>query len=862
MIRQLLRTRVPSSSLSQNVRHSASLLQSLSIFFHVTQRWIDRPSQSCIYIQNFSGWISGVTRIPKPYSPNTCSLFSNVKCYSLSINNTCKRWSQISSHSQSIDFHTLTDWTQRLISRLEEYSNHQPSKQEGLERNLLIRNMEQVLFHWATLSQNSMPANENKCDAIQQIIQAYSLARNADRLLKPTVTSVRYIIEIHLDSYDQSQKRNDLDQAEKFYYTILDESKQKDTQIILETCFARIIHALCKSYKHWIKVETRMASQYLDRAWTLIHRTQSWQSKTMEGSKSTFWIPLTVEQDVDGMKRIYSIEVINAMLHLFSSMGDEYSLHRAKQILDDGEMKYPLVTLSYNLVLQGYCQVGRLEDAQKILVLWIDRYQNNSKSSNMPSPDVTSWNILLNAYADVGDSTKIENLLRIMENLRKDMRLQPDRVSYTALIRAYAMKGDAVKAEAILEKMIQVSLDFEEALPDHITYSSVIDSWGKYLSQKQKNHAHVSPLDWEHAIDRCWRIIQRMESKATGMNIKNHHSQLMPTTATFNSLLHLVNQCPIGNKASNEALRVFNYMNRRESTRASMVTFSILFPILGRGMMHSQAQNLFQQLIDGSWGEMNIVTVNAFLTTLVGQKSQSTIDYALGLLNKMKKWGNEKPALFPTTRTYNIILNILAKSGKKPDLAEQVLTEMENLYRYKTSTVIPNTISYTSCINAIARSDATDKIQRTRRILQRIQQSYHEGNMDAHINTILLNSVLNSCCFVISKTEFKDALTLAQELMQWTYESHAQGGLMNVPYRVKLDSISYATAIKILKRTIPDVNECEAAVANMFRKCIEEDLINSSVLQALRNCTTPTLYQSLIEEYNTSSVTKSKINVI
>jgi hypothetical protein len=302
-------------------------------------------------------------------------------------------------------------------------------------------------------------------------------------------------------------------------------------------------------------------------------------------------------------------------------------------------------------------------------------------------------------------------------------------------------------------------------------------------------------------------------------------------------------------------------MNRQPFTKPNMATFSIFFPILGRCKMHDHAQNLFQQLLDGKWGEMNIVTFNAFLTSLVGVQSQSAVDYALALLHKMKHEGNGTlSSLVPTSRTYNIILNIIAKSGKNSDQAEQLLTEMETLYRHPGSkTVVPNTISYTSCINAIARSDALDKIQRTKRILERIQQSYHQGNKEAYMNTILLNSVLNSCCFVKSKSEFKDALLLAQELMLWTRESETQSTLMPMPpnHRVKVDSISYATIIKVFARTIDERHICEAAIAKEFRNCCKDGLVNDTVLQALKTCTSDTLYHTLVEEYhNRSSVQK------
>ena len=111
---------------------------------------------------------------------------------------------------------------------------------------------------------------------------------------------------------------------------------------------------------------------------------------------------------------------------------------------------------SFNILLGAYGKAGHVQDALSLLQ-WIE--DGNTKKSDtkeittnfdfllqrsdaLDGPDVVSYNCVLSALAQHGDTVEAERLLVRMQQ-QKD--IEPDQVTYTSLMNAYARSSDPVK---------------------------------------------------------------------------------------------------------------------------------------------------------------------------------------------------------------------------------------------------------------------------------------------------------------------------------------------------------------------------------------------------------------------------------
>jgi chorismate mutase len=76
--------------------------------------------------------------------------------------------------------------------------------------------------------------------------------------------------------------------------------------------------------------------------------------------------------------------------------------------------------------------------------------------------------------------------------------------------------------------------------------------------------------------------------------------------------------------------------------------------------------------------------------------------------------------------------------------AEVILNRMQELFESGNLDVKPDTICFSSVINAWARSRHRAAPQRAEAILNRMQELFESGNHDVKPNTICFNSVINA----------------------------------------------------------------------------------------------------------------------
>jgi len=601
-----------------------------------------------------------------------------------------------------------------------------------------------------------------------------------------------------------------------------------DVNYMVNSCFASVTHALLNQ-----KVNSSIErAEEVFRRLCLLHGTTS-ISLLKNGNLVQELMSKINNSPSNNIRWKHCITSINAILHILVSKGDTDSLSITRNfvsrlvdssLVDDGTIKPNKFT--FNILLHGYAKVGDTKAVESLLQ-WIESLYQEGK---LPfQSDTISFNILLNAYAKRGDidsCMKAKRLLRIMRDNR-EKNCEPDIVSYTAVINALSRNGMAKESHRLLFEIInKLEKEGDEAAqPDRVIFSAVVDAWAKSKEQM--------------AVERCWEIIHLME--------RTQKRDLAPSTVTFNSLIYAIGKSQDSN-VCDKALEVLAYMKilsrQHDHINAdpNITTYNTILSILGK-IGIKEVRKFFDQMQKDDEIEINIISVNTFLDALARSKSSKAAEEALSILEGMKKKNHAPfPHVYPNTRTYNTVLNVISKS--EPlwcEKVEQILDKMEALYSERRKSVnvnvIPNTITYTTAINAIARSDVKNKAERALALLRRMEKAQIQGNIDATPNTKTFNALLNACCFVNSngRDERKQAISISKMALSE----------MNKWPNCMPDHVTFATMIKVSARNIVDVEDRLHYIEEIFKQCRSRKRVSNFVLKELRKSIPRQLYEKL-----------------
>jgi len=206
----------------------------------------------------------------------------------------------------------------------------------------------------------------------------------------------------------------------------------------------------------------------------------------------------------------------------------------------------------------------------------------------------------------------------------------------------------------------------------------------------------------------------------------------------------------------------------------------------------------------------NKFSYNAVLTAWARNKDRRTsAENSLRLLKQMWKLfhmhGNVRKDIKPDARSYNTVINAVARSGfpNCADRAYKLLVEMEELYHAGHDELIPNASTFGAIINAYANSGQEESSDQAAKLLQQMNSLYHLGHDDLKPNTFVYNSCINA--FAKNGQNQKEAEKTSEEIMakrinnicaaeQILQSMESQFEKTGDEY-VKPDVISYSTVI-------------------------------------------------------------------
>lgn len=165
-------------------------------------------------------------------------------------------------------------------------------------------------------------------------------------------------------------------------------------------------------------------------------------------------------------------------------------LHQMLQLHNHGIESAKPNVISFNTVIQCYAELGNCTKAEE----WLQRLQDLYYKHKDPDwkPDLAIYNTILRSWVVSGQPEKAENFLRQMilnddtSTNKKDFKcdldhfIKPNSRTFNIVLSAWAKIGEAERAEAILMEMHKLYIeDNFDTRPTIVSYNTVLDSYAQ-----------------------------------------------------------------------------------------------------------------------------------------------------------------------------------------------------------------------------------------------------------------------------------------------------------------------------------------------------------------------------------------------
>merc|ERR1719491_691316 len=145
------------------------------------------------------------------------------------------------------------------------------------------------------------------------------------------------------------------------------------------------------------------------------------------------------------------MKTYSILINAWSKSSDEDAPQQAKNLLNkmirlhsSGDLEEAPNTITYCSVMDTYAAQGDVEGASDILSMMENDFKSGNKGAR---PNIDTYNILINAWAKSGNSNSPIEAEKILEKLidrhsEGELKNGPTVVTYNSVMDAYANKGD------------------------------------------------------------------------------------------------------------------------------------------------------------------------------------------------------------------------------------------------------------------------------------------------------------------------------------------------------------------------------------------------------------------------------------
>jgi len=583
-------------------------------------------------------------------------------------------------------------------------------------------------------------------------------------------------------------------------------------------------------------------------------------------------------------------------------------------------------TVSFTSVIQAWSRSSSKEAAEKAEALLFE-CRERSTEKNSVAPDIVMYNMVLHAWAGHNkrerdelrservDETGARRAESLLLRMKESGEISPDVVSYNIVMNAWSNSGNYIaaarRARDILEELkARHRAGDEKSEPDVITYNTAIKLIARSRVQGCFDEAKALMEEMQevgHKINAvtCNTVLAALvksgepdavkiaESMINDMEsmYKEGNKNVRPGEVTFNILLHAYAK----SKDPDDSIKAEKLLDRmvetlgqdgRQGSGPSVKSFATLLDLYARTGQSEAAELLFDKMARSGKVQFNTISYNTVLNALSKSNDKDAPYRAEALLKRMQQEyeaGNED--VKPNTISFSSLLNIWAKSDWDfaAERAEAILTRMEDLAAHGSSHVAPTVVSYGTALHAWSRSNAPDSAERAVAILTRMEDAFRTGHHFSKPNAYCYNAAMNA----VAKSATPDKASKSYELLHRMIRAYKAGNDSARPsatsFSTVLNACAYTNgtpelqkeAFRIARTTFAELIESEYGEPNVityvnfmtacsrllpegavrdnmmgavFHECNQNGLVNGKVVSILRRSLAPEAFH----EYMTS----------
>lgn len=490
----------------------------------------------------------------------------------------------------------------------------------------------------------------------------------------------------------------------------------------------------------------------------------------------------------------------------------------------------PIISLNMNL--DYLAKSGQKDAAVRCEEMLLRIEALHDKGYYEKSPDVVSYNSVINAYAHgrASNKSRSEHAKRLMKQM-KEKGLEPNSITWNTLLRCLLREVGEKQWKKFSAKKVQEAVTILKnmeklEMATSISYNTVISIISK---SKLNDSAERAEACLEHMMD---------------LYLTTKNDKIQPDTTSFNAVIHAYANTSRNSrgapKRARRAEELIKEMERlytsgeNEKVKPDVVSYSAVVNAYARAAPQEEgcaarAMEILDsmvQLYEGGDKEVkpNKRTYTSVINAFARIGKAGTADEILSKMKKLQEMGDE--SLKPDTVCYTSVLDAYARMGGADAAfrAEELLHEMENIYNNGDNDVKPNVQSYRSVITALGKSRQPRAAEKAEQILQDMEFISSHGARDLAPNTIVYNAVIDA----FARSGSVSKAYRAELLLEHMLEESAKGNSS-----IRPDTITYNSVIKAAARSIHGDsivrNEAYLIGLNAFKTLHESDCKPSSI---------------------------------
>ena len=503
------------------------------------------------------------------------------------------------------------------------------------------------------------------------------------------------------------------------------------------------------------------------------------------------------------------------------------------------------------------------------------------------SPDVCSYNSVINAYAYGKMNKPSSNARRLMKRM-DEKGIEPNSITWNTLLRCILKEVKETKKKTLIEEKVgeaeKIIATMEDlSFTNTISYNTMIsilsrskipdaaersEMWlNKMIDQYAKTgnediqpdacsfnsviHSYANTNRFSAGAPQRAKMAEKVVKRMEKSFRSGENDQVKPDVVSYSAVINAYSKAAEFDKeCATKAMDILNRMVRMcedgdKEVKPNKRTYTSVINAFARTGEPESADDLLTKMIEYyTLGDSSLkpdtVCYSSVIDGYAKVGGEEAAFRAEELLHEMENLYNQGDSdVKPNTRTYRSVITALGKSRqpRAAEKAEQILEEMEYMGSFGAKDLAPNTICYNAVIDAYARGRSLQKAYRAELLLEKMLEESANGNTSIRPDTITFNSVINAAArsfgdSIVRREAYLIGLGAFKKIHEYEY--------------CRPSSITYVLFLNVLKNLVEEGEARDNMTERTFQLSLSLDLANGKVREQVRKICSPLVAERIL----------------